>query len=137
MRQLDLFKGKRQRGKLPPAPYEFQDQCFLVDLLKRWINPGWHFTHIASGEYRDKITAGRLKRMGVMPGWPDLIFLGPDKRVLFVELKRRGETPSEAQQHIAFCIIAAGHSYFWSDDIKLTIERLQQIGVLSDRVEVQ
>jgi hypothetical protein len=27
--------------------------------------PGWIYTHVASGEKRDQVTAARLKRMGV------------------------------------------------------------------------
>jgi hypothetical protein len=37
----------------PPAPSEYQLHCAVVDTLPRWINPGWIFTHIASGEKRD------------------------------------------------------------------------------------
>ena len=33
---------------------------------------------------------GKLKRMGVKPGWPDFIFVGPRQRMFFLELKRRG-----------------------------------------------
>jgi len=47
-----------------PAPTEFASQCFLADLIRRWIMPGWRFTHIASGDKRGQVTAVRLKRMG-------------------------------------------------------------------------
>jgi hypothetical protein len=40
--------------------------------IRRWLDPRWRFTHIASGEYRDPVTAGRLQRLGVVAGWPDL-----------------------------------------------------------------
>jgi hypothetical protein len=46
----NLFKSRRQRGALPPAPSEYQLHCAVVDTVKRWIMPGWIFTHIASGE---------------------------------------------------------------------------------------
>ena len=61
-RQLHLFKGKRKRGTLPPAPTEFASQAALVDLIRRTISPAWRFTHMPLGEYRDPITAARLKR---------------------------------------------------------------------------
>ena len=70
-RQLHLFKSRRQRGTLPPAPSEYQLHCAVVDTVKRWIMPGWIFTHIASGEKRDPVTAARLKRMEVTAGFPD------------------------------------------------------------------
>ena len=57
--------------------------------VRRWIMPGWIFTHIASGEYRDQVTAARLKRMGVVAGFPDLIFFGPHGEVCALELKAK------------------------------------------------
>jgi hypothetical protein len=70
----------------------------VADVLDRWLAPDWIFTHIASGELRDKATAGRLKRMGVKPGWPDFILISPEGRSHFLELKRRGGrlTPEQA-----------------------------------------
>jgi hypothetical protein len=35
-RQLHLFKSRRQRGTLPPAPSEYQLHCAVVDTVKRW-----------------------------------------------------------------------------------------------------
>jgi len=58
-RQLHLFKSRRQRGTLPPAPSEYQLHCAVADTVKRWIMPGWIYTHIASGEKRDQVTAAR------------------------------------------------------------------------------
>ena len=47
------------RGQAPPAPTEFASQAILVDVIRRWINPQWKFTHIASGEYRDPMFASK------------------------------------------------------------------------------
>jgi hypothetical protein len=38
-RQLSLFKGKRQRGTLPPAPSAFAVQASLVVLIRHTLNP--------------------------------------------------------------------------------------------------
>ena len=84
-RQLHLFKSRRQRGTLPPAPSEYQLHCAVVDTVKRWIIPGWIFTRIASGEKRDPVTAARLKRMEVTAGFPDLAFFDPHGEVCFIE----------------------------------------------------
>ena len=68
-RQLSLFKRKRQRGTVSSVPAtEFQLHCAVADTVRRWIMPGWIFTHIASGEKRDPVTAARLKRMIVASG---------------------------------------------------------------------
>ena len=32
---------------------EYQLHCAAVDTIRRWILPGWIYTHIASGEKRD------------------------------------------------------------------------------------
>ena len=87
--QLSLFRGKRQRGQAPPGPTEYQLHCAVADTVRRWIMPGWIFTHIASGEKRDQVTAARLKRMGVVGGFPDLVFFGIGGGVCCVELKAK------------------------------------------------
>ena len=33
--------------------------------------PRWRYTHLPFGELRAPATTGRLKAMGVKPGWPD------------------------------------------------------------------
>ena len=89
-RQLHLFRSRKQRGSAAPAPSEFASQAFLVDVIRRWIDPRWRFTHMPAGEYRDPIAASRCRRLGTEPGWPDLQFARPDRQMVFLELKRRG-----------------------------------------------
>src|SRR6185436_8224446 len=48
--QLNLFKGKRQRGTQPPPPKEFALHCMVADTVRRWILPGWIWTHFPAGE---------------------------------------------------------------------------------------
>jgi hypothetical protein len=93
--QRDLFT-KRVRGA--PAASEFSLHVMIADVLARWRTPGWRSTHMPLGEYRPIATAGKLKRMGVTPGWPDFILLSPDKGAHFLELKRHGEKLSEEQR---------------------------------------
>ena len=93
--QLHLFKGKRQRGCAPPSPSEYQLHCAVADTLRRWIMPGWIYTHIASGEKRDQATAARLKGTGVVGGFPDLMFFGIKGEVCCVELYAEGGRLSE------------------------------------------
>jgi hypothetical protein len=133
MRQLGLFKGARQRGERPPPPKEFEVQCALADLVRRWIQPGWKFTAIPLGEYRAPATAARLKRMGVQPGWPDFIFVGPG-RVFFLELKRRGERKSDEQANIALHLIRCGCSYLCTDNLDDAIDTLRDLGAVRVRV---
>src|SRR4029077_1805109 len=135
--QLHLFKSKRQRGMAPPSASEFQLQCAVVDTVRRWINPGWIWTHIPSGEKRDVVTAVRLKRMGVMPGFPDLMFVGPTGWTCWIELKARGGRLSKVQGAIASRLIAGGHGYLCSSDYRDIIETLKGWGVLRSGIHVQ
>ena len=99
--------------------------------------PGWIFTHIASGEKRDQVTAARLKRMGVTAGFPDLIFFGPHGEVCCVELKARNGRLSEAQAAVKRHIEAAGHGYLVSSDYREVIETLKAWDELKDCISVQ
>lgn len=79
-----------------------------------------------------------LKRMGVTPGFPDLVFFGPSGQVRFVELKRRGSGRlSPAQRAIATHLVAAGHGYLCSSDYRDVVETLQAWSVLRAGIRVQ
>lgn len=128
--QLNLFKGKRQRGTKPPPPREFALHCAVADTLRCSIVPGWRYTHIPLGEYRTPATAGRLKRMGVVGGFPDFMFLHIEGRVCFLELKRRGEKLNDTQASMASFLRLAGHGYEWTDDYRSAVAVLQEWGVV-------
>lgn len=59
-----------------------------------------HLLHPANGEKRDKVTAARLKGMGVKPGVPDLLLLYPKGCYIgmAIELKYAGNRPSTEQK---------------------------------------
>ena len=138
MRQLSLFKGKRQRGVKAPPPLEFQDHCFLADLCRRCLSHGWKFTHLPMGEYRTDATAARLHRMGTMPGWPDFLFIGPQRAVFFLELKRRGSGRlSDEQIDVAAHLAACGFPYLCTTDVKNAVEELKALGILRSNIAMQ
>jgi hypothetical protein len=136
-RQLHLLKSRQQRGTAPPGPSEYQLHVAVADVVRRWIMPGWIYTHIASGERRDAVTAARLKRMGVVAGWPDMQFFGPYGQVCFVEIKARGGRLSEAQADIASHLVAAGHGYLCSASFDDIIATLKDWGVVRSGISVQ
>jgi len=132
-RQLGLFKGRRQRGVAPPTPTENKLHEALVYLIDKWPAPGstWEWTHIASGEKRDIVTAMRLKRMGVKRGWPDFIFVErARKQVFFLELKRKGEWLSEDQERISAHLMESGCGYLCTDSFDTAVGALKDMGVL-------
>ena len=67
----------------------------MVDTIRRWILPGWIYTHIASGEKRDLATAARLKGTDVVVGFPDMFF-GIKGEVCCVESNAEGGRLSES-----------------------------------------
>ena len=130
VRQLSLFKSRRQRGVVPPSPKEFAVHCALADTIRKSINRGWEWTHIGHGELRSPGAAARLKRMGLRPGFPDFIFVGPRHSVVWLELKREGGRLSEDQARIAKHLIASGFPYLCTDSLKDAVATLCDLGVL-------
>ena len=93
-RQLDLLKGKRQKGVVSPGPSEFEIHCMVADYLRHGLAPGWMWFHPANGELRNKATGGRLKRMGVMPGVSDIVLVcAPHATLHALELNVEREAP--------------------------------------------
>ena len=125
MNQLALFKSKRQRGVRPPPAPEFHLHVMVADVLRRWCTSEWVWTHFPAGERRHPATAGRLKRMGVQRGWPDFQLAHINGPVCFLELKRRGEHPSDEQKALAFRLMHAGHGYLITDKFDDVMEALR------------
>jgi hypothetical protein len=136
MRQLNLFKGKRQRGVKPPSPLEFTIHVMLADLLTRWSNPQWEWTHLPFGEKRNIVTAGRLKRMGVRPGWPDFLFAGPNAKLVWLELKREGNTPSDEQEKILDHLRICGFEFLVTDSFDEAVAYLKRLEILPVKIGV-
>jgi hypothetical protein len=137
--QLNLFKSRRQRGTQPPPPKEFALHCVVADTVRRWILPGWIWTHFPAGEARPheivggkriSMTGARLRRMGLNPGFPDFQFFHAQGRCAFLELKRHGEVGTEEQDSIGAHLKNAGHDYLLTDKIEEAIASLVAWGVL-------
>jgi hypothetical protein len=135
--QLSLFGSKRQRGKKPKPALERSLHILIADTLTRWLTPGWCFTHIASGEYRSDATAALLRRMGVRPGFPDFLLLGPPG-FFGLEVKRRGGrlTPAQTEVGAAFAAAAGGH-FMLVDNFEDALAYLIAWGALPSRVTLQ
>jgi hypothetical protein len=149
MRQLHLFASKKQRGRPPPPPLEFFDHVALADICKRWINPHWKFTHLPLGEHREhrinpktgkrySPSGQRLQRMGVTTGWPDFIFVGPERSVFWLELKRRTKGRlSEDQSDVLNHLVACGFAVLVTDSLDVAVDTLKKAGILRSNFEVQ
>ena len=98
IRQLSLFKGKRQKGEKPPPAPERAVHIAVCDVLRQGLSPGWYWFHIPNGEARSPETGALLQRMGVKPGVADLELISPTGRPHFLEIKRKGGHITDTQE---------------------------------------
>jgi hypothetical protein len=134
-RQLDLLKGKRQKGITPPGPSEFEIHCMVADYLRNGLAPGWMWFHPANGELRNKATGGRLKRMGVVPGVSDIILhAAPYATLHALELKRKGEKLRDDQRIWMQAVLSIGGKAEWADTVEHAVLILTRWGAISTRI---
>ena len=107
---LLLAEGRRARPRahLVGRPREMVLHLAVVDVLTKLGDPKWRWTHFPAGEARDIRTGARLKRMGLKPGWFDIILVAPGGRFHALELKRDGEELTEAQSAFQLWAVANG-----------------------------
>lgn len=72
---------------------------------------GYYCFHCPNGEKRDKITASKLMAMGVRAGVPDLIFILPKGKTLWVELKLKRGKESKTQEKFRLILLERGHEH--------------------------
>jgi len=136
-RQLHLFKKGRGRVVRPRAK-ERELQCAIAATLRVGIHPDWLYTAMPMGEKRDPLTAILLHRMGVMRGYPDLVFFGPQSRVAWLELKRPGGGGrlSDDQEERSQQLVARGHDFLCTNDYDSALDWLRDRGIVRVRVGV-
>jgi len=74
-------------------------QRSVADLLRSLLEPPVLWTAVQP-ERRGAIEGARMKRKGVVAGWPDFLVLAPGPRVLGIELKAVHGRLSEAQKAV-------------------------------------
>lgn len=112
-----LTRAGAARRLAPKPPTEEAIHRAVVDLLARAAVPGIAWTHMPSGEARGPGIGGKLKGMGVKPGWPDILLVRGGQ-LYGLELKRdTGRlSPSQVKAH-AEIVGAGGHvSVVWGLD---------------------
>lgn len=84
----------------------------LVEHLEWRLARGVVWYAVPNGEKRDKITASRLKRLGVRAGVADVAFVLPGGTAAYLELKagKKGRQSDEQKQFQAD-VVAAGARY--------------------------
>jgi len=81
----------------------------IGDTLRLLARPGVVWWHVSNGEKRDKQTAAKLKRMGVLPGVSDLTISLPGGRFGFLELKWNGNRLTPEQHDFLAAMAERGH----------------------------
>ena len=61
-------------------------QASIVSWFKAALPPEWLVIHHYNNP-RSRIAGARLKKLGMMAGFPDLMILGPERKVYFAEIK--------------------------------------------------
>jgi len=105
-------------------------QIQLVAVIKQYLRPDVLFWHTPNGGKRDKRTAQLMKRMGVLPGVADLIFIQPGPKVDFLELKVDGGRMSGDQERFMEAAQRSDCSYHCATGFYEAIAVLNYIGAL-------
>ena len=97
------------------TPTEDQEAFWLASWLT--LNRVF-FIHIPNEGKRSRFAGYKLKRMGLMPGASDfLIFDSPpnflESKGVAIELKRKGEKPTDAQAKFLIEMRSRGWEAFW------------------------
>ena len=104
----------------------------VADYL-RWVKPPALWLHIPNGEARSKATGARLKAMGVLPGAPDLMFVGHGGVTSFIELKAPGKYLSPAQKAFRDTVTSLGCQYAVARSVDDVAEALQSWGLVATK----
>lgn len=90
--------------------HEELEQIAFVDYLRKTSFP-YVFWHTPNGGLRNKITAYRLKKMGVLAGVPDMFFPIPrnGKHGLFIEFKYGKNKLTQNQKNCMDVLIESGY----------------------------
>jgi hypothetical protein len=107
---LAICEGRKPRARKAPVirPREIQLHLDVARVLRDHAVPEWLWWHTPNGELRDKRAAAKLRAMGVRPGVPDFLLISPHGSVRLLELKRPGETLSDAQEEFRIHCVRHG-----------------------------
>lgn len=92
-------------------------QTWCIDYAER-VHPSLLVVHIPNGGQRHPVVAAKLKAMGTRAGVLDLLFILPNGRVHWVEMKTKGGRVSDNQKAFMGLLDNRGHTHevCWSQD---------------------
>lgn len=93
---------------MPRRRPEQELQIAAAQMLQAVLPPSVLWWHTPNGGGRSRAEAGLFRAMGVRAGVPDLVFVLPDGKAAFIELKVQRHTPSPAQDAFMEKALAVG-----------------------------
>lgn len=120
-----------------PGQPEFRLQCAVADRLRFLAMPDVFWTALPFGEHRSLETGKRLKRMGVIPGCPDILAI-KDGRAFGFELKTEKDEVfgiargylSPEQKAVQTAWEAAGGKYILCRGYDAAVDALEIHGII-------
>lgn len=111
----------KNNGKMPS---EHHQQCALIEWF-RYAHPSFTIFAIPNGGIRNKITASKLKREGVMAGVADLYWMDYST---FIEMKK-DEKCRQAESQVLFQQICkeTGHRYILAYGFLDAIKKIEEV----------
>ena len=133
---LQIAEGRRARPRKPPAQSQSELRLHIdaAEVLRRFCRPDWVWWHTPNGEIRDPRAAAKLKAMGVRPGVPDVLLVGPGGLLRCLELKASGGRLSEEQETFRSFCIARGVPFVVAFNIDQALVAFKTWGCLTHQI---
>jgi hypothetical protein len=123
----------------PPDPKEDELQASIINVLHYALHgKPVVMEHFPAGGYGLSPAAqGRLKRLGLVAGFPDLVFMWEPSRVLLIEIKTRKGRLSEAQERMHALLASIGFRVSVCRSVEEVLWELQANDVPMNRINIQ
>ena len=125
MKKLTLAQAAKPKRRYP----ETVTQISIVDTLKAVLPKGFKVVATPNGGKRTPQAANRSKRLGELPGFPDITVFGPDKFTAMMEVKSKTGTASADQKEVMFWLSDCGFPVAIVKDIDHALSFLAANGV--------
>jgi len=129
-----------KKTKIPTAS-EDSEQAALVAFIRSILGPDAKHGLIASipngGGKLGTITGARLKRTGLLKGWPDIVMAIQDGKTIWIEMKKIGGKLSKVQIKIHAKLRALGHLVIVGYGAKDAAKQISESRLLGDRLKIK
>jgi hypothetical protein len=125
-------QNAQEETRMKPNISEHELQVQLCSYLKVAGRPGIFWFAVPNGGYRDVRVAAKLKKEGSQRGVPDLVFMLPEGKTAWLEMKIKGGSLSPDQRAFRDCAKALGHNWAVAKSFDEACDFLRSVGVLGE-----